>query len=756
MPDDATEHDNDMPVYRHSREHLFDELRRLDVLLNLHIARRRCKSARAGFDEFRGLFISEEEIDKVLQSRDDETGAPDATEADALAATFAQTENRIAEKTEASLYAGLRLPLIRLARLFQLTRFDLDALLVCLAPELELKYEKLYAYLQDDVTRKRPSMNLILNLTCRTLAEKLEARERLLASAPLFSHQLLRYADEGHGEHATSLSRILKIDDRILQFLLDVDTLDDALSSFATLTHARASLDELILPAETKESLARIFDSCLASAKRDGGAGGARVLFLEGAAGVGKRTAAEALCASAAIDLLVADVPRLVSNHTSVASHVKRLLREAGLRRAGVYFDNADALLGEGEREQQARAVVFKALREFDGLAFVGSEQALNRNLDASSERFFRVSFPVPDYGLRRQLWQTFCDGEDVRVADEVERDALADKFAFTAGKIRGALSEARHLAMLRDGDAFEITSDDIYRACRSQSGQRLAGLAKKITPLYTWGDIVLPGNRLEYLREVCAHVKHRQRVFGEWGFDRKIALGKGLGILFVGPSGTGKTMAAEIVAGELGLDLYKIDLSSVVSKYIGETEKNLSRIFEEAEQSNAVLFFDEADAIFGKRSEVKDAHDRYANIETNYLLQRMEEYEGIVILASNFQKNIDDAFTRRIRLVIDFPFPDDAYRYHIWKKVFPQDTPLHADIDFDFLARKLKLSGGNIRNIALNAAFLAAGNGGHVRMKHIITATQREFQKTGKLCVKTDFEPYFEYLERDEEEAAR
>ncbi|HEX8475986.1 MAG TPA: AAA family ATPase [Pyrinomonadaceae bacterium] len=775
----AATHDS-VPVYHDSRQHLFEELRRLDLLLNLHIARRRRDAARAGFDEFRGLFISEDEIDILLarqhQHHDEpQSDAPDANNNDAetavLAATIEHLEKQIAAKTAASLRQGIRLPLQTLRGLFQLSRFDVDALLVCVAVELDLKYEKLYAYLQDDVTRKRPSANLMLELFCPTLADKLQARQRLSGDAPLFHNQLMRHADEAHGEQAPFLSRPLKIDERILQFLLDADTLDAPLAAFTTLTKPRATLTQLLLPTETKTSLERIFHSYIApllpgsiastsheriAASLSDGRAGARVFILEGAAGVGKNTTAEALCASAGIELLLASVPVLVANVASLASNLKRLFREAQLRGAAIYFDHAESLVPvENEKETHARATLFKELREFRGIAFVGSEQPLNQNLDAPSEAFIRVSFPVPDYSLRRQLWQTFCADSDLRVAADVEHEALADKFVFTAGKIRGAIDEARHHAMLRDGDAYEISNEDLYRACRSQSSQRLAGLAKKITPLYTWHDIVLPGNRLMHLKEVCAHVKHRQRVFGEWGFDRKIALGKGLGILFVGASGTGKTMAAEIVAGELGLDLYKIDLSSVVSKYIGETEKNLSRIFEEAEQSNAVLFFDEADAIFGKRSEVKDSHDRYANIETNYLLQRMEEHEGIVILASNFQKNIDDAFTRRIRFIIDFPFPDDAYRYHIWKKVFPEDTPLHADIDFDFLAQKLKLTGGNIRNIALNAAFLAAGNGGHVRMEHIICATKREFQKTGKLCVKADFEQYFEYVEREEEEVS-
>jgi SpoVK/Ycf46/Vps4 family AAA+-type ATPase len=228
--------------------------------------------------------------------------------------------------------------------------------------------------------------------------------------------------------------------------------------------------------------------------------------------------------------------------------------------------------------------------------------------------------------------------------------------------------------------------------------------------------------------------VYQRPTVYGQWGFDRKLALGKGLNALFAGESGTGKTMAADIIAGELGLDLYKIDLSSVVSKYIGETEKNLDKIFTEASTSNAILFFDEADAIFGKRSEVKDSHDRYANIETGYLLQRMEMFDGVVILATNLRANLDEAFTRRLHFAIEFPFPEPSDRERIWRVTFPPETPIAPDADLKLLAERFRLAGGAIRNIVLAAAFLAAESGQSVGMSHLLHATRREYQKMGRL----------------------
>ena len=234
-----------------------------------------------------------------------------------------------------------------------------------------------------------------------------------------------------------------------------------------------------------------------------------------------------------------------------------------------------------------------------------------------------------------------------------------------------------------------------------------------------------------------------RTQVHERWGFGDKLALGKGLAALFAGPSGTGKTMGAAIIAGELGLDLFKIDLATLVSKYIGETEKNLARIFAEAEHSNAILFFDEADALFGKRSEVKDAHDRYANLEVAYLLQRIEEYDGIVILATNLRKNLDEAFVRRMQFIIEFPFPNESDRRRIWEQIWPAATPREPSLDLGFMARRCEIAGGNIRNIALQAAFLAAANGGRVTMEHLIHATRREYQKMGRVVSETEFAGY-------------
>ena len=305
-----------------------------------------------------------------------------------------------------------------------------------------------------------------------------------------------------------------------------------------------------------------------------------------------------------------------------------------------------------------------------------------------------------------------------------------------SSGHIRDAVATAKDTAAQRGG---KLERRDLFAAARAHSNPRLSTLARKIEPRYGWDDIILPVDQLAQLREMISTVQARPVVLDTWGVGQKLVASRGVTALFSGPPGTGKTMAAEIISSGLGLDLYKIDLSTVVSKYIGETEKNIERIFIEAEQSNAILFFDEADALFGKRSEVKDSHDRYANIEISYLLQRMEAYDGVTILATNLRANLDEAFTRRLQFSINFPFPEVADRLRIWNTLIPADVPVDSDIDFGYLAEKFRFSGGNIRNVIVSAAYLAAADGGKVNMTHFLHGTRRELQKMGRLVRDED-----------------
>jgi AAA+ superfamily predicted ATPase len=715
-----------MQPFETSLQHILAELERIDLLVQAQVGRAR--QLYGGDEQFQGLVITEQEVDALLANPSGlpywaaETmprTLPDVAEA--LEGMAAAIERRRA----ASAQRGVPLRLSRLSELFDLTPFDREALLVCLAPELDLRYERLYAYLQDDVTKKRPSVDLVLNLLCPAMTAKLALRQRFVETAPLIEHGLLRLFDDPTHLHPPLLSKFLKVDERIVRYLLDQDDVDPRLLPYARCGAAQASLGQLLLPEGMTHRLAGLVRQHGAAARR-------LILYLQGPYGVGKESVAGALCREQGLGLLVVDGERLLqAEDLAFETAVQLAVREARLQGAALYWDGFDALLADERRAW--RAILWKALAGPKGLVFLAGDGAWEPVDDQGDVTFLRVEFERPDYGQRIQLWSRCLNG-DAEPTGELDLGALASRFRFSGGQIRDAAATARSLARWRDPGNGQVSAEDLYAACRLQSNRKLAALARKITPHYTWSDIVLPADRMQLLREICNQVRYRALVYGAWGFDRKLALGKGLNVLFAGPSGTGKTMAAEIMAGELGLDLYKIDLATVVSKYIGETEKNLARIFAEAETSNAILFFDEADALFGKRSEVRDSHDRYANIEISYLLQRMEEYDGMAILATNLHKNMDEAFVRRMHFTVEFPFPDAGDRRRIWEKIWPAETPRAAALDLGLMARRFEIAGGSIRNIALAAAFLAADNGQCVDMAHLMAATRREYQKMGKV----------------------
>jgi ATP-dependent 26S proteasome regulatory subunit len=446
------------------------------------------------------------------------------------------------------------------------------------------------------------------------------------------------------------------------------------------------------------------------------------------------------------VPLLIVDVGEMLAANIPVDRSLSLVFREGLLQNSALLFNGYDLLLSDEKEIKSSYENMLAELDNYPQWVFLASEKEWRPAGIPGDKPFISIELPLPPYSARRQLWANQWQ-DDSTLAVDVDLNDLASKFRLSGGQIRDAAAAARSLAQWRDPEKAVITNQDLHAACRQRFRGTLSALSRKIQPRYHWSDIILPKDQTEQLHEICSYVKYYYTVYGDWGFERKLSTGKGLNVLFAGPSGTGKTMAAEIIANELGLDLYKIDLSAIVSKYIGETEKNLDRVFREGQTSNAILFFDEADALFGKRSEVRDSHDRYANIEIAYLLQKMDEYEGAVILATNLRKNMDEAFARRMHFTVEFPTPEEADRHRIWQNIFPSEAPLATDIDLSFLARQFKITGGNIKNIALGAAFLAAQDGGSINMDNIIWATKREFQKLGKLCTETDFAQYFELV---------
>jgi SpoVK/Ycf46/Vps4 family AAA+-type ATPase len=727
--------------YQTSTQHILAELERVDILIRMQVSRAR--QLQQVSHEFQGLFISEQEIDALLERPSGLPrwlNEPVPSFLNKAELILEDKAKEIEQRKAESKLRGITLRLDGLAHIFELSAFEVDALLICLAPEFDLRYEKLYAYLQDDVTKKRPSIDLVLNLLSPSFEEKLARREYFSADAPLRKNYLLHLCDDPSHQNSPLLSKFLKLDDRIVNYLLGEKNIDFRLNSFARYVAPQIHLNDLILPAAVLNNI-----SLLATEKDLEKS--AWIFYFQGTYGVGKQSTAEALCNRLGMGLLVVDGEHLLnSERANLEMNIHLVMREASLLSAAIYWNGLDAFVAEDKRPSLDLLLRELAVRR--ELTFLSGNTSWEPRDILHQRSFIAIEFPIPSYSECLELWRRSLNGSSP-IDPDVNLTELASKFHFSGGQIRDVVATAKNRVLLRSFENRKISMDDLYLACRSHSNRKLATLSQKIEPKYTWDDIVLPNDQMSQLREITNHVQYKHLVYGEWGFDRKISLGKGLNVLFHGPSGTGKTMGSEIIANELKLDLYKIDLSTVVSKYIGETEKNLSKIFKEAETSNAILFFDEADALFGKRSEVRDSHDRYANIEIGYLLQKMDEYTGVVILATNMKKNMDEAFVRRMHFCVEFPFPDEGYRLRIWQNIFPQETPLSNNIDYNFLAGKFKFSGGNIKNAALAAAFYAANDGQAVTMEHLIQATKREFQKMGKLCVKADFERYYDLVQK-------
>lgn len=711
--------------YTNSQQHLADELLKLDIMLHLQILLFRSQTQTKNNEPLSDLYISDETIDTIIHPQPPNP-MPNPNE---IQKKLDSLRLHIHSSVKKSLENGVWLPLFRLAQGFQLTNDEINILLICLAPELDQKYEKLYAYLQEDITCKSPSINLIFNLICQNQTERMEARGYFLPDAPLCKHGLISFIDPT--SERPFPSRQLEIDDRVVNFLTGhygADFFPD-LSSIISVIRPLREWNTIANSESLKNKLNRLAEKFFQERQ------GSLVYYFYGPQGSGKKSVAEAFCHEHELLLYIIDTPALLALEKAGNPFdlLKRLAREPFFFPAVVYLDHFQAMLSHTPLNDLFRRAFSRVIEEYSIILILSGEKPWDVSLSFQPRWFQDFLFTVPGYSERKLIWESeFGQLGQFWSLPEKIIDRVASQFRFTPGQIHAAAATAVNQVLMGGNKGPDLDLDTLTNACRHQCHTKLGDMARKIEPRYSWSDIVLPTDQMKHLKEMIDFVQFRQVVFDQWGFEYKLSLGKGLNILFYGPSGTGKSMGAEIIAHELGLDFYKIDLSGVVSKYIGETEKNLATIFKEAETANAVLFFDEADALFGKRSEVKDAHDRYANIETNYLLQKMEEHEGIVILATNFRKNIDDAFTRRIHFCLDFPFPDERYRRMIWEKSFPMETPRQEDIDFEFLGRRFKVAGGAIKNIVLGAAFLAAARSESVGMKHIIHALQREYQKLG------------------------
>ena len=657
-------------------------------------------------DPFRGLYLTEEVVDQLLAP------AGPAPRPDRAAREAAETA---ADAAEAE---GATLRLRRLAADAGLTDLDVELLVISLVPDLDSRFERLYGYLNDDVTRRRATVGLALTLADVSSASS-SARARLLPGAPLIDRELVQ-VDDGDRPF---LTRALRVPDRVAAHLLGDDAADPALVGLLT--------EPVPFAGEQASQLARALRA------------GQRLIYVrEAGIGIGPSVAAAALSTTDR-PVLGVDLARLAAGRDPKDA-VAVIGREALLRGAGVVAGPVEALT-----ERAAEALRLLADLPLP-VAIVGT---VTWDPSWTDSVPLVIDAPTLSPSERIALWSTELDGltamshingspaAAASARQPLDTSAIPVHFVLGPGQVARAVRAATAAAMLGTG---ALTAEDLRRGARAQNAAGLERLARRVEPAVGWNDIVLPEAARSQLHDLASRARNRDQVLIEWKMRKGGGRGRGVTALFGGDSGTGKTMSAEVIAGELGLDLYTVNLATVVDKYVGETEKNLERIFAEAGGVNAVLLFDEADAIFGKRSEVRDAHDRYANIESAYLLQRMETFDGLAILATNLRSNIDDAFTRRLDMIIDFPAPDETSRLAIWQQCLKPPAPSAPGLDLEFCARAFTLSGGNIRSAATTAAYLAAGNNGSIGMPELISAIQQEYRKLGRLVLEREFGPYF------------
>ncbi|NGM70800.1 ATP-binding protein [Natronolimnobius sp. AArcel1] len=612
-----------------------------------------------------------------------------------------------------------------------------DVLLIALLPDVEPAAEDLFTVLNNDVQKPRPTVSLIAELFSTTRTEFVAATELVGEHSPLRQHDLVVLEDDNGS--TPKLNREIRVDDHISDYLLGHDGIDPrlertleahipaTLESHLTRTSADTTFEDLLLPDDLRADLESLPSS------ESGGR-----YYFSGPRGSGVNRAVEACCPSD--QYLQADLRAVLE-----ADALEALVREATIQDRPVQLSKADAATVRNRETDHTLEGVLARFRAFKNDVFVTGEQAWTPSASRRASVDAIVEFERPSIALRRTFWEDRAD--DLPAA--VEPETMASTFDLTQGQLEAALATATSLA---GGD--DPTLEEIRAGCRAQSSTDLADLAQRVEPRKCWDDIELRESTERRLRTLETHITNRGLLYDDWGFRAKDG-NAGIVSLFKGLPGTGKTLAAEVLANSVGMDLYKIDLSSVISKYIGETEENLEQIFRAAEQSNAILLFDEADSIFGDRAEVSDATDRYANVEVNYLLQRVETYDGVIVLTTNYAQNIDAAFSRRITHSITFEKPDAATRERIWEGIFPDNCPVEA-VDWEWLA-EFEYSGGDIDKLAKHVAIYGADREAEtITMPLVVQALEQYKRDRNSPIREADFEPYLEHLEGPTEREAR
>jgi hypothetical protein len=662
----------------------------------------------------------------------------------------AQTWRAIAARMAATVKSEIFIPLAHVALVFQLDARDVQLLSLALMIEADRSINDAFSTLtrtleESETTndRTRSTSTAGATTSLRTATYLLgDVRGCLFADSPLCVHQLIELVNV----NVSTLDGAYRLAPALTAYLLGLAAPQPRIGDqMAVDVIAQDSLEELIVGENIKRQLQRFVEVCCAPSVRFG----AVVLQIE----ADDTTLAGAL-AAAAFSSLGYGVARMDARHirwayqsadhrvSTLQQQLRTACRDAALCTQVLMLSDTDALIGNEEREltDLFDSTIQSLLQAVTYVVILnGPSRRLADTVSASRQqgvRLFQVCVPPPTPELRKLAWEKHADYYDLPLDDRL-LTAVADAYTFTEARIAAVIDTLAGRHALAGGDNIEPM---LWEICRTEAQDQPIGVAKRVDAPYRLGDLVAPPQTIKLLQEVLGQMRHRTRVIDELGFAAKHPAVKNLCVLFHGSPGTGKTMASSILANELSLPLYRVDLSTVLSKYIGETERNIAQLFERAQLMNVVLHFDEAEGLFSRRTEAKDSHDRFANLQVGFLLQRIESYQGLVILSTNLMGNIDKAFLRRFGFVIEFPSPTSEERLHLWRQIFPERVQLHSDVDLEVLAEKAALSGGYIRNAALSATFLAAEEGTPVKMTHLVKSVGREYEKLGKLFSESDF----------------
>jgi SpoVK/Ycf46/Vps4 family AAA+-type ATPase len=635
------------------------------------------------------------------------------------------TRNQAAERLEAlnariaaTLAEGRTdLPLERLARDHGLTEFEKLVLVVVLGPELDGGFGRTV----ESLHRSRSvEVRTVLDILCETLEQKIVARRCFVHSGTLLSHGLLSmsYSHRPGGSESEFMSMDCDVPRRVSSLILGEYDIDDALVTFSSVVEPEVDLSQVVLPPGRKEEILQLVqnrDRYLATRKAWGfdqllPYGRGTVLLFQGPPGTGKTMLAHALAKETGHRLMLVDI-RKIGEHSqaSFEENLQRVFREARLHHAIVFMDECDEMLAD-RGMNAAMPTLLRELEKLDGIAILATNRGVV--LDEALQRrvLYHLDFEVPPPELRLQIWRRHLPAQ-APVADGLDLKALAEEFDFSGGFIKNAVLIAVHRAMQRPESGRVIGQDDLRAGALAQRRNRLGAHTDKLTPKAGLADVVLPDDTRRQVEAFVAAAKRRSTVFSTWGFGDKQTTGKAVTALFSGGSGVGKSMTAEAVAYELGQNLYPVRLSSVLSAYVGQTERALAEVFKNAAEAGALLFFDEADALFTSRQDASEHGSTYGNQRVNCLLTELEKHDGVVILATNRPEAFDKAFERRIRYRIAFPAPDATERLALWHSMIPAQAPVNG-VDFSRLAKDYEFTGGTIRNVLLRAAFEAATNG--------------------------------------------